>query len=493
MLSVWACSAECQLDADGLRVSTWNITFYDGGFADEIRSVVYGSFEGRSMAPDLIVVQEFSGQAAAIDFLWAINTAPDSPGDWQFAPFADVGTLNVAVFYRESQLEFEQRVLLSPNFSGGPARAVQRWDFRLKGFESEGASLSVYGVHFKAGSSPTDQARRLVEAEIIRADAASLPLGRPFLIAGDLNIQRSSQAAYQQLIAETTAVDPLGSGRFYDPISTPGNWQNNPAFRIVHTQDPATQVDDRYDQILISSELINRDGFDYDGEWPAPYSSSTWDDPNHSYRAWGNDGSMYNRPLRTAGNAMVGEQIAADIRTLCFGGGHMPAFLDLRVPARIAVNPVIDLGVLQPGASIEIPVAHGGDIGRWGFDGQDDLAFFAIGSAGLDVPFRFVELPPSGTGSVNATVTADPGAFAGSVTIVSNDPDLPEAVVMLSGTVASGCLADVNGDGVVLPSDLNAWIIAYNTGADACDQNLDELCTPSDFNAFLVNFLAGCN
>ncbi len=54
------------------------------------------------------------------------------------------------------------------------------------------------------------------------------------------------------------------------------------------------------------------------------------------------------------------------------------------------------------------------------------------------------------------------------------------------------CLADINGDGLISPSDFNAWIEAFNTQASECDQNGDGLCTPTDFNAWIVNYNAGC-
>ena len=40
--------------------------------------------------------------------------------------------------------------------------------------------------------------------------------------------------------------------------------------------------------------------------------------------------------------------------------------------------------------------------------------------------------------------------------------------------------------------NFNAWILAFNAGAAACDQNNDGLCTPADFNAWIVNYNAGC-
>lgn len=54
------------------------------------------------------------------------------------------------------------------------------------------------------------------------------------------------------------------------------------------------------------------------------------------------------------------------------------------------------------------------------------------------------------------------------------------------------CLADVNGDGQVTPTDFTAWINAFNNNLPECDQNGDGSCTPTDFTAWIDNFNTGC-
>jgi hypothetical protein len=54
------------------------------------------------------------------------------------------------------------------------------------------------------------------------------------------------------------------------------------------------------------------------------------------------------------------------------------------------------------------------------------------------------------------------------------------------------CLADVNGDGAVTPTDFTAWVNAFNNNLPECDQNGDGACTPTDFTAWVANFNAGC-
>jgi hypothetical protein len=55
-----------------------------------------------------------------------------------------------------------------------------------------------------------------------------------------------------------------------------------------------------------------------------------------------------------------------------------------------------------------------------------------------------------------------------------------------------GCLADVNGDGMVTPTDFSAWINAFNNNLPTCDQNGDGSCSPTDFTAWIANYNAGC-
>ncbi|GAB5494924.1 MAG: hypothetical protein Phyf2KO_00040 [Phycisphaerales bacterium] len=60
------------------------------------------------------------------------------------------------------------------------------------------------------------------------------------------------------------------------------------------------------------------------------------------------------------------------------------------------------------------------------------------------------------------------------------------------GTTPQDCLADVNNDGMLTPTDFTAWINAFNNNLPECDQNNDGSCTPTDYTAWIANFNAGC-
>ena len=335
-------------DTSTLRVATWNVSNYQTGRTADIQNAVYGTFQGRSMSPDVIMAQEIQSASAATAFLAALNTA-GSATDWaaSYATLTGTGAATNAndqvVFYRTSKVAIPAAPtqVLGTTSTGGAARQVYRWDLRLAN-DAVSETVSLYDNHLKAGEGSdsggpgvTNDDRRKVATDAIRANANSLPASYHAIFGGDMNVQTSTQAAYQSLVG-SQAND---RGRFFDPIGTPGSWNGNAAFKYVHTQDPSGNggMDDRHDQILLDSSFGDGLGLEYVGRFGTAYSTTTWNDPNHSYRAWGNDGTSFNGMLTVAGNAMVGPSIAQSlINCATPSGGHLPVFLDLSY----TVNPV---------------------------------------------------------------------------------------------------------------------------------------------------------
>lgn len=499
-----------------LRVAMWNISNYAGndGREPSFQTAIYASYQGRSMTPDVFLAEEITSQAGADGVVAFLNSAAGSPGDWAAAQFFNGPDTDLVFCYRTSKVQFlgQTLVLAGGNINGAP-RDIRRYDVRLVGYASPGASLAIYADHMKSGSgccgTGTDQARRLIEATAIRDDANALPAGWQIIVAGDFNIQSSTQGAYQELVGSLTN----NRGRFADPINSPGNWNNSPGFAMIHTQapggDPANTsgMDDRLDFILLGTELVNGDGFDYIGNPSLAYSTTTWNDPNHSYRSWGNDGSFYNSSINTTTNAMVGPTIATAIKTTCDAdapGGHLAVFLDLRVPPVADSPATIDFGSVAQNSLAQqtLTVSNAGDVAKWNVGGIANLSYSLAASAGLAAPAGSFIAPPGGAGNNHSITmaTTTVGPFNGTVTLNSNAPDQPARIVTVTGTVVGAPVCYANCDGSTTAPVLNVLDFACFLNAFAandtyanCDHSTSlPVLNVLDFSCFLNGFAAGC-
>lgn len=496
-----------------LRVVAWNISNYTGGRDADIKNVVYGQFAGRSMSPDVIAADEIVTSGASATFVSILNSAPGSPGDWAAAPFVDGADTESTLFYRTS------KVVLVGNRTwtiavGGAApnqpRNTYRYDVRMQGYGAPSAVLSIYAVHMKAGDASGDNARRLVESTNIRNNAQGMdtngagtgkPAGFMFMVGGDMNMQSSTQTSYVKFIGS----EANNTGRFFDPINTPGSWNNSGAFRFVHTQDPSGSggMDDRHDQILIGAGLRDGVGMDYIGSPTLAYSTTTWDDPNHSYRAWGNDGTSFNLTMTTTGNTMVGPSIAQSIINCAPNGGHIPVFLDLKVPAKVGSTTTIDFGQVEQGAPALAltEILNDANVALWTTAGVSNLNYSLAATSGFAAPAGPFADAAGGGGNLHAVSmdTATTGVKTGTLTITSDDPDQPVRVITLTGEVVStppACPADFNGDGFLDFFDFDDFVVCFESAAcpegKTADFNGDAFIDFFDFDDFVISFEAGC-
>ncbi|MBX3095403.1 MAG: PEP-CTERM sorting domain-containing protein [Fimbriimonadaceae bacterium] len=317
--------------ADTLRIASWNISNYNGGRTSDLQNAVYGTFQGRQFAPDVLFGQEILSDSAAISMRNALNSAAGSPGDWAYWNNGVGGNNQNVFFYRTSRVNGVASTLIAAGTTTTNPRDLYRFDFQITG-NANGEIVSVYNTHMKSGQTQADEDRRLIEANLVRLNANSLASGFHPVVLGDFNMRTGTEQAYQTMTASTGN----DRGRFFDPIGTSGTWYQQSSKRFVHTQDPSGTggMDDRHDQILMASTYNDGVGLEYVGMFGTAYSTTTWNDPNHSYRAWGNDGTSYNTSLTITGNTMVGDSIAQSlVNVATVNGGHLPVFADLQYTA----------------------------------------------------------------------------------------------------------------------------------------------------------------
>lgn len=446
-----------------LRVATWNVTNFGSAESNArkaaFQTAIFGSYQGRSMNPDVLIAQELRGSAGVSSFLAMLNAAPGQSGQWAAAtPFITTGDSDSAFFYRTNKVEFQSLA----NISGDP-RATQRYDFKLKGYATDSTTnplMSLYSSHLKSGTGTggTDESRRLTEARNIRTDSATQSAaGRHVIIGGDFNIGTSNDDSYRAMVDASTTNNSgqtITGGRFHDPINSSFTstgatvtWNNNNAYRFLHTQDPygAGGMDDRMDFILTGSTMRDGKGLEYIGSTTAAYSTTTWDDSNHSYRAWGNDGTSFNSTINTTNNAMVGATIAQAIRDSVGNtnpantGGHLPIFLDLKLPADLKVSQSsLNFGTAAVGSTsqLSLDISNAVDAAIWGASGAQNSSF------SLSLSGTGFSLPAGGTlttgQSVAKLISMDTSAagLRNAILLITDNATGQQRSVTLNGVVA---------------------------------------------------------
>lgn len=213
--------------------------------------------------------------------------------------------------------------------------------------------LDHFVAHLKAANTTADILERALAAEAVMAYIDNHNTSSNRLISGDFNIKGASEDAFQHFINYSSS-----SIRFNDPINELGEWNNNSAFKNIHTQSTHTTgscfssggMDDRFDFILTSDDIIDGDaGLEY---------------INDSYAAIGQDGNMFNQPVPIAGNAVVNANIAEALYNI---SDHLPVYMELWAdPSTIGIkksisntqifrcnNPIQDFIQLQCKAPIQ--------------------------------------------------------------------------------------------------------------------------------------------
>ena len=445
-----------------LRIATWNVTNFGGSETTArktaFQTAIFGSFSGRSMNPDILIAQELNGSAGATAFLNMLNSAPGQAGQWAMNPFVDTGDSDTSLFYRINKVEYQGLA----NINGDP-RDTQRYDFKLKGYDAGSTTnplISLYSSHLKSGTAPTgaDAQRRQTETRNIRTDSATqAAAGRQILIGGDFNVSTSNDLGMRQLTDASitnNSGQTVTGGRFFDPINssytTSGaaiTWQDNNSYRHLHTQDPygSGGMDDRMDFILFGSTLRDGKGLEYVGSATAAYGS-TWNDPNHSYRVWGNDGQQsLGGTITLTNNQMVGTTIANAIKDSIGNsgpsvtGGHLPIFLDVKAPADLKVDKSsVNFGSVLVGSLAEqaLTISNAVDGTLFGTNGVQSTTFtLSLTGTGFILPSGTTLTAGQSVQSVLRMDTTTAGSKSATL-LITDTATGQQRSVALSGIVA---------------------------------------------------------
>ncbi len=281
--------------------------------------------------PDVLVLQELSGASAAQMFLDSVLNIDSAV--YSLASFIDGPDLDNALFYKHAKM------VALPTQSY-PTTLRDIFHFRLLPNHSSD-TLHVFGVHLKASTGSTNESRRASEVAVLRTVTDAMPDSSLFLVCGDFNIYKSTEAAYQNLLID----NPGSDGNFVDQINITGTW-NNAAYAQYHTQSPRTTqfnggahggMDDRFDLILMSNALSGPNQISY---------------LQGSMEVIGNDGQHYNKSIM---DVPASAQYSVDLRTaLHLASDHLP------VVATFSYKPEF-VGLAEPKLKKQVEIQYSQD------------------------------------------------------------------------------------------------------------------------------------
>ena len=269
--------------------------------------------------PDILVAQEVTGQNGVNFFLDKVLN--ENGTTYSAGTFINGFDTDNAIFFKTSKFTFVSNTPIITDL-----RDIS--EFKLIHILS-GDTIRIYSVHLKASNTSPDEAQRALEVDTLRKYTNALPIGSNFIVCGDFNFYRSSESAYQKLLAVTPGVD----GHFIDPITMTGTW-NNIAYSSYHTQSPRVRafgggstggLNDRFDLVLFSNAMMQNGGVSY-------VSGSTF--------PIGNDGNHYNDSINQQPNTAVPVNVAD---ALHYAADHLPLICHLEF--QNASCPIADLGV----------------------------------------------------------------------------------------------------------------------------------------------------
>ena len=127
-----------------------------------------------------------------------------------------------------------------------------------------------------------------------------------------------------------TNIVSAGAGQLQDVADAPGDWADNAAFKSLHSQDPRTTMDDRFDIQFASGEFFDGGGVDY---------------VSNSFHIFGNNGThTLNQPITTGTGASTDV-----LNALVAASDHLPAVADYKI---LATTPSVRISETLGGTKV---------------------------------------------------------------------------------------------------------------------------------------------
>jgi endonuclease/exonuclease/phosphatase family metal-dependent hydrolase len=302
-----------------IKVMSYNLLHYPTGTGidrkDDLRYIV------NDYQPDIFVVCELEDYTGADEIINYCLQTPDNR--YEAASFTPNHSgshyaLQQMLYYNSQKFE-----LINETYLTTYVRDINHYTLKLRTQTPD--TIDVYVAHLKASGGTTNENERLDMVNVMTNDLQNIPSSHFVIFAGDFNLYNSDESAYQEMI------DPTNAVVLKDPINLLGNWHNNYNIREYVTQSTHSAsgsdyvgggLDDRFDFIMLSENLINNSHLQY---------------LNNSYKSYGNNGNCFNDAIND--NSCAGSDYSTELRNHLFTmSDHLPVVLTLESNQSLAIS-----------------------------------------------------------------------------------------------------------------------------------------------------------
>ena len=260
---------------------------------------------------DILAVSE-TDETSSVRLVDILNNLYDV-STYNVVTSSSVGGDRTGVIYDSNSL-----ILLDANdITDIGTHPIVRAHFLPVGYVSTASEFYVYAIHLKSGSASSDKEQRALEAANLRSNADSLGEGKHIIFAGDFNMLGSSEEAWTNMLS-------AGNSQAFDTANSPGEWRDNEDFKSLHSQNPRSPMDDRFDLQFVTGEFLDGNGLEYISD---------------SYHVFGNNGTHILNDSISTGSGASPSVLAA----LEDASDHLPIVADYSIPESYCVSfPVAD-------------------------------------------------------------------------------------------------------------------------------------------------------
>ncbi|MHA7059141.1 T9SS type A sorting domain-containing protein [Aquimarina sp. M1] len=320
------CISQISFGQATIKTMFYNVLNYPAAPPDnreEILETIIDSYE-----PDIFMICELETEEGGNEIL---NSSLNDDGTtYSSAPFlsnfsnSDVN-LHQLLYYNNQKFTLIQSQRLTTTI-----RDINWYTLELISEDqmNNPIRIEVFVAHLKASRGADNETKRLNMVKAFTDNNANLDENDYVIFAGDLNLYSSNEPAYQELLDMNNKITMV------DPIKTPGNWTSNNTFTDIHTQSTRLNsdefddfgsgggLDDRFDFILISENMVNSTELSYI--------------PN-SYLAYGNNGNCYNQRIDAVDCTGFYDSTVRD--ALYTMSDHLPVVMELEANQQFLSTP----------------------------------------------------------------------------------------------------------------------------------------------------------